>query len=100
MPESGQEPEPASSFGSNASGGGSGPESTASPAAPFNRPQPVNVSRPKGQRRQPLPAFASVAVRSRIVVTWFGRRFGATENSIAAAALTWGAANDVPSASR
>ena len=62
-----------------------------------SRPQPVSGSRPVAQARQPVAAVMSTAERSSTVATWSGRRAGSVASSSAAAAETWGAANDVPS---
>jgi hypothetical protein len=47
-----------------------------------------------------VAVFASTAVRWSRAVTWSGRRSGRTASSVAAAAVTCGAANEVPSGGR
>src|SRR5581483_9636103 len=69
-------------------------------AATSSRPQPVNGSRPRAQSEQPSEAFASTAERSSSHETWSGVSVGSTPRSSAAAAETWGAANEVPTAFR
>ena len=49
---------------------------------------------------QPFDAFTSVAVRSRMLMTWSGCNAGFSAKRTAAAAVTCGAAKDVPAAWR
>src|SRR5207237_6177596 len=91
---------PASSFVSKRSGVGNGPASAASALATSSLPQPLSESRRSEQRAQPVAAFTSSALCSSSVVAWLFDSDGAVANSTAAAAVTCGAANDVPSGLR
>ena len=62
-----------------------------------SRPQPVSGSRPAAQARQPVDGVMSTVERSSSVATWSGLSVGSVASSSAAAAETWGAANEVPS---
>ena len=63
-------------------------------------PQPLSASRPARQSPQPFAGVASVAECSSSSEAWSGRRPGRSANSIAAAAETCAAENDVPDAWR
>ena len=59
-------------------------------------PQPVNESRPTGHAGQPVAGVASVALRSSTHSSWELESLGYSPSRSAAAAVTCGAANDVP----
>src|SRR5580765_2429344 len=92
--------DPASSFGSYRSGAGMTPSNAATAFATSSRPQPLIGSRCSGHDLQPFAAFTSVAERSRMFATWSDCKLGLSASSTAAAAVTWGAAKDVPAACR
>ncbi len=88
---------PGPSFGSRASAVGNGPESASRAPVMSSLPQPVSGSRPIAQARQPSAGVMSTAERSSSVATWSGVSVGSVASRSAAAADTWGAANEVPS---
>ena len=90
---------PASSFGSNASRGGSAGVRARERGGWIEPPPPVKRSRPQRAARQPFAGIASAAVRSRMRRHLVGgERRASVASSIAAAAVTCGAAKHVPSA--
>src|ERR1041384_7272296 len=90
-----------SSFGSKRSGVGAWPAPSArAAAAMLSLPQPVSAFRPSGQSAQPLSGLAGVADRSSSQETWSEVSVGSSEKSVAAAAVTCGAENEVPAAWR
>ena len=69
-------------------------------AVTSSRPQPDSESWPSAQPAQPVAGVWSAAAIRRIALTCSGRSVGRRLSSTAAAALTCGAAKDVPCAAR
>jgi hypothetical protein len=65
-----------------------------------SRPQPVNASRPVAHALQLFAALRSTAVRSSRYEIWSAFSVGLSASRMAAAAVTCGAANDVPAPRR